>query len=73
MSEQFGADAARDIEDALDECIREAIEKGLTEKGAARLQVILKKHMNVFGIKLRTSPPANLGPFEVELSQMLDR
>ena len=69
LSAQFGNDSVEEIRSALEEGVEEASRKGLTEKGRVCLRRILDENVKVFGIKLGTSPPADIKPFEVQLKQ----
>lgn len=67
LSEQFGDDTPEAITKALNERVQEARNNGLSEQGTERLRAILRKHINCFGIKLGTHPPARIEPFDVKL------
>lgn len=69
LSDQFGDDKPDEVESALEERVTEAEQRGLSKKGAARLREILKRRRSVFGIKLGTSPPAKIRPFEVQMKE----
>lgn len=66
-SEQYGDDISGEFDAALGERVSEDQSNGFSEKGKPKLREMIKKHVNVFGIKPGTKPPADIKPFKVLL------
>lgn len=62
LSEQFGDETRDEIKRAFNERVDEERRNGLSAKVVGRFREILKNDVNVFGIKLGTSSPANIVP-----------
>ncbi len=67
MKHTLGSDSKEEIDEALKEIIKDAIDNGISEEGSRKLKSMIHEFRDCFRINLGNDPPAKVRPLKVEL------
>lgn len=67
MYMDIGFDKTGEVGNELESRIKEALEDGLYEAGEKFIRSLLKKHRDIFRIRLRDAPPAKVKPMKIRI------